>query len=121
MEQYSVKEEVNPATGATEFIVVDSAGIKVPPPNTFATKDAALVRLAEVLSATLPSPKMVCYGKIVAASDSMLIQSLGMDRYVQHRRADSDAFAEIKEDDLVRIIGGEVEYPERNRRSGLCL
>lgn len=129
---YSIKDEIDSDTGATEYIVLGISGIKVPPPNTFSSKAAALGRiadlerkdaqeLAEKLNAKPPAPGMRCYGKIVAASDTLLIQHLGRDQYALHRRADSEAFADIEEGDVVRIVDGEVEYPERDRSPGLSM
>lgn len=129
---YSIRDEINSDTGKMEYIVLGVSGIKVPPPNTFPTKAGALRRiadleredaqeLAERLNAKPPAPGMQCYGKIVATSDTLLIQHLGRDQYVVHRRADSEAFEEIEVGDLVRIVDGEVEYPERNRSPGLSM
>lgn len=115
---YSVKEYVNSTNGATEYVVFDSAGVRAPPPHTFATMDGALGRLAELLMAERPSPGKKYSGKIVAASDSLLIQSLGR-RYVLHRRASSEAFADIEEGDIVEILDGDVEYPDRGRGPSL--
>lgn len=118
--QYSIKEEVNPNT-EKEFVVVDSQGEKVPLPNTFKSRGAALVRLAELLRAKHPKPGMRCHGKIVDASDTLLIQHLGMNQYALHRRADSAAFSGIEVGDVVSIIDGNVEYPNRNRSRGLSM
>ena len=129
---YSIKDETNPNTGATEYIVLDSSGVKVPPQHTFSSRAAALgrkadleredaLKLAAQLNAKSPSPGMRCYGKIVAASDTLLIQHLGRDQYCVHCRADSEAFAEIEVGDLVRIVDGEVEYPGRDRSHGPSL
>lgn len=129
---YSIKDEINPDTGKTDYIVMSNSGLIVPPPNVFPTKAAALERIAELkrkdthdlaekLNAKPPSAKMRCYGKIVAASDTLLIQHLGKDQYALHRRIDSEAFTEIEEGDLVEIADGEVEYPERSRRPGLSM
>lgn len=123
---YSIKDEINSDTGEMEYIVMDSSGLKVPPPNTFPSKAAALGRiadlerqnaleLAERLNAKPPSPGMRCYGKIVAASDTLLLQHLGMNQYVLHQRADSEALAEVKAGDLVRIVDDTVEYPDREQ------
>lgn len=129
---YSLKDEINSDAGEIEYIVMSSSGLKVAPPNTFPTKAAALGRiadlerkdaqeLAERLNAKPPAPGVRCYGKIVAASDTLLIQRLGRDQYVVHRRADSEAFAEIEVGDLVTIVDGAVEYPERDRSPGLSM
>ena len=117
---YLIKEELNSDSGATEYVVIDNTGVKAPPPNTFATKGAAVRRLAEILRAEHPSPGKHCYGKIVAASDTLLIQHLGRE-YALHRRDDSEAFKDIEVGDLVQIIDGEVEYPSRTPSSGLSL
>lgn len=129
---YSIKDEVNSNTSTMEYVVMDNSGIKVPPPHTFPSRAAALGRIAELerqdalklaerLNAMHPSRGMLCYGKIVGASDTLLIQHLGRDQYVQHQRADSEAFAEIEVGDLVKIVDGKVEYPERNRSPGLSM
>lgn len=118
---YSIKEAVDSATGEAAYVVVDSTGVTVPPPNTFATRDAAVQRLAELSQAEPPLPGMRCYGKIVAVSDTLLIQHLGKNKYALHRRADSDAFNEIAVGDLVRVLDGEVVYPSRERSSGLSM
>lgn len=125
---YSIKEQQDNEKGVLEYVVTDNSGILVPPPHTFSSKTAALGRIAELerkdaielaerLKAKPPTPGMRCYGKIVGASDTLLIQHLGRDQYVQHRRADSEAFAEIEVGDQVRIVNGKVEYPERSRSS----
>lgn len=129
---YSIKNEVNSNTSAMEYIVMDSSGNNVPPPHTFPSRAAALGRIAELerqdalalaeqLNAKSPSPGMRCHGKIVGASDTLLIQHLGRGQYVQHRRADSEAFAEIEVGDLVSIVNGKVEYPERDQSPGLSM
>lgn len=124
---YSVKEQPKAGTNEIEYVVLESSGKMVPPPNTFSTRAGALGRiaalkreddaleLAKKLNAKPPSPGMRCYGKIVGASDTLLIQHLGMNQYILHQRADSEAFAEIEVDDLVRIVDGAVEYPDRDQ------
>lgn len=124
---YSVKEQPRARTNEIEYIVVNSSGREVPPPRSFSTSDGALGRiagleredalelLAKKLNAKPPSPGMRCYRKIVAASDNLLLQHLGMNQYVLHQRANSEALAEVEAGDLVRIVDDTVEYPDREQ------
>lgn len=129
---YSINEQFNQATGKADHIVIDSSGRLVPSPYTFSTRSAALARIVDLeredamklatqLNARQPAVGQCCYGKIVGASDTLLIQHLGRDQYVLHQRADSEAFEDIEIGDLVRIVDGDVEYPSRKRSSGLSL
>lgn len=129
---YSIKEEVNPNTEKMEYVVLDSSGVKISPPHTFSSKAEALGRIADLkrkdvleqaerLNAKPPSPGMRCYGKIVGASDTLLIQHLGRNTHALHQRADSDAFAKIEEGDLVSIVDGKIEREELDQSSGLTM
>lgn len=121
---YSIKNQSNPETGKPEYVVHSSGGT-VPPPNTFPTQAEAESRiaglelaeeleLAEKWNAKPPSAGQVCLGKIVAASDTVLIQNIGR-CHILHQRSNSEAFEEIEIDDLVEIKDGEVKYPDRDR------
>lgn len=122
---YTIKDQVKTTSPEViEYVVYGKDGLLVPIPNTFSSKLAALTRIAELeradvlekiseLNARLPLPGQIYYGKIVAACDTMLIQHIGREHIV-YNRADSNAFANLKVGDLVKIVDNRVDFPDRD-------